>query len=123
MLAVLRERERVARVRYDGGTAWLVLHHEDLSAAFRDEISFPAEAAYRRFAEPAQGRTMQCLPAPEHRRQRELVAPWFAPRAVDELCAEVIEPIATRLVDEVTGRGEVDLVAALARPLPFEELA
>ena len=116
VLAGLRERERVASVRYDGGPAHLILRHAELSAAFRDEETFPAADAYRRFAEPAQGRTMQCMPAAEHRRHRDLVSPAFAPASVEKLARRIIEPAAIELVERIASRGEVDLVSEFARP-------
>ena len=119
ILSRLRERYRVAHVRYDGGTAALILRHGDLAAAFKNDAAFPAEQAYQRFAMPAQGRTMQCMPAAEHRGHRELVAPWFSPASVAELAPDLLEPLATRLVERFAKRGEADLVAELARPFPF----
>ena len=116
MLAGLREKERVARVRYDGGPAHLILRYADLAAAFRDEESFPAADAYRRFAEPAQGRTMQCMPPAEHRQHRDLVSPAFGPASVQTLVDRVIAPTAAELVDRMASRGEADLVTDFARP-------
>ena len=119
VLARLRRRQRVAPVRFDDADAWLILHHADLAAAFRDDVAFPAEAAYRRFAEPAQGRTMQCMPPSDHRRQRSRVAPWFSPSAIEELVPKLIEPLAQELVSRFASEGEADLVEALTRPFPF----
>jgi cytochrome P450 len=119
VLAALRSRQRVARVRYDAGEAWLILQHADLARALRDDAMFPAEAAYRRFAEPAQGRTMQCVPPSEHRRLRARVAAWFAPAAVAELVPTLLAPLAAERVERFAARGEADLVTELARPLPF----
>lgn len=106
-------------MRFDDDDAWLILHHADLAAAFRDDAAFPAEAAYRRFAEPAQGRTMQCMPPSDHRRQRSQVAPWFSPSAIEELVPKLIEPLVQELVSRFASEGEADLVEALTRPFPF----
>ncbi|MEE2665690.1 MAG: cytochrome P450 [Myxococcota bacterium] len=119
VLAELRGRHRIARVRYDGGDAWLILRHVDLAAALRNDPTFPAEAAYRRFAEPAQGRTMQCMAPQEHRRQRALVAPWFSPSAIAELVPTLLEPLARELIERFASSGEADLVRDLTRPFPF----
>ena len=118
-LAALRAEQRVGRVRYDGAPAWVILRHADLARAFRDDEMFPAAEAYRFLAEPAQGRTMQCMDPPDHRARRELVAPWFSPSSVAALVEPILEPLAVRRVERLLGRGEADLVAELARPYPF----
>src|SRR5262249_26136542 len=45
-LARLRERGPVARVRFGGAPAWIVLRHAELARAFRDAERFPPGAAY-----------------------------------------------------------------------------
>lgn len=119
VLAGLRAAHRVGRVGYDGSAARAILRHGDLAEAFRDDESFPAAAAYRSLAEPAQGRTMQCMDPPEHRVRRELVASWFSPASIAALVSPVIEPLAARWVDRLLEGGEADLVSDLARPFPF----
>jgi hypothetical protein len=54
---------------------------------------------------------------PAHNRLRKLVKKAFTPRAI-EAWRPRIEAITTRLLDRVAERGEMDLVADLARPVP-----
>ena len=67
-----------------GGTAWLILRHEDVGRAFRDPQQFPAAAANLRYSLPVQGRTLLCMEGEEHRIHRALVAEAFQPQAVQE---------------------------------------
>lgn len=118
-LRSLRASNRVAHVRYDEADVPVILRHADLADALRDEHTFPAALAYRALAEPAQGRTMQCMDPPAHRARRDLVSSWFSPASVSALVAPLLEPLAAERVDRFIDDGEADLVAALARPYPF----
>jgi cytochrome P450 len=64
---------------------------------------------------PERNRSFLVLDPPEHTRLRRLVSKAFTPRLVERLRPRVAE-----LVDELLGaaHGEVDLIAALAYPLP-----
>ncbi|MCH2171737.1 cytochrome P450 [Myxococcota bacterium] len=119
VLAPLRSQGPLARVTYDGGDAWMILRHAELSQALRDDDAFPGEQAYQRLAEPAQGRTLQCMPPRQHRRHRDLVAPWFNPSRVTELTTSLLEPLAHHRIERFAKRGEADLVSELAQPYPF----
>ncbi|WP_203723691.1 cytochrome P450 family protein [Actinoplanes teichomyceticus] len=56
---------------------------------------------------------------PDHTRLRRLVSGAFTPRRIADLRPR-IEQITDRLLDGLTGALEVDLIDALAFPLPFE---
>jgi cytochrome P450 len=110
---------------------WLLTRYEDVSALLRANMSvedrnvtdrelielreqmFGAEDEAR-----ARNRSMLDRDPPDHTRLRRLVSKAFTPRAV-----EALRPRITALVDEMldaAGRqGQVDLVDALAFPLPF----
>lgn len=61
---------------------------------------------------------VQFLDPPAHTRQRKLVSKAFTPRAI-----EARRPVVQALVDETLDRfaatGEIELIADLARPLPY----
>jgi cytochrome P450 len=63
------------------------------------------------------GRFMLQQDPPNHTRLRKLVAKAFTPRAVSALRAHV-QALADRLVDEALERGELDVIADLALPVP-----
>lgn len=112
--------ERVVPVRYLGGTAWLILRHEDVSRVFRDSTRFPASAANLRYSLPVQGRTLLCMDGEEHRIHRALVAQAFQPSAVQAHVAALLRPLANQLIDAFGARRELDLVAAYCHRYPLQ---
>ena len=110
--------ERVVPVRYLGATAWLILRHEDVGRAFRDNIRFPASAANLRYSLPVQGKTLLCMDGEEHRIHRALVAEAFQPKAVQAHVASLLRPLANELIDAFGARRELDLVAAYCHRYP-----
>jgi cytochrome P450 len=123
LAALIAAGERVVPVRYLGGTAWLILRHEDVGRAFRDPRQFPAAAANLRYSLPVQGRTLLCMEAEEHRIHRALVADAFQPRAVQALLGAVLRPLAHELIDGFGARRELDLVAAYCHRYPLRVIA
>jgi len=123
LAALIAAGERVVPVRYLGGTAWLILRHEDVGRAFRDPRQFPAAAANLRYSLPVQGRTLLCMEGEEHRIHRALVADAFQPQAVQGLLGAVLRPLAHELIDGFGARRELDLVAAYCHRYPLRVIA
>jgi cytochrome P450 len=123
LAALIAAGERVVPVRYLGGTAWLILRHEDVGRAFRDPRQFPAAAANLRYSLPVQGRTLLCMEGEEHRIHRALLADAFQPRAVQGLLGAVLRPLAHELIDGFGARRELDLVAAYCHRYPLRVIA
>lgn len=111
--------QRVVPVRYLGGTAWLLLRHEDVSRAFRDPRQFPAAAANLRYSLPVQGRTLLCMEGEEHRIHRALVAEAFQAKAVRAYVEALLKPLAHELIDAFGERRELDLVAEYCHRYPL----
>jgi cytochrome P450 len=111
---------------------WLLTRYDDVSALLRSRLSVedrnvtragPIAKMYREVlgddaARRAGGLSMLDRDPPDHSRLRRLVSAAFTPRTVAEL-----EPLVARLVGEYLDRigvaGEVNLIDALAFPLPF----
>jgi cytochrome P450 len=110
---------------------WALWRHRDVSAVLRARLSVQEDKIERRgpmaevyeqaYAEKGVETgvaSMLDLDPPDHTRLRRLVQQAFTPRTV-----EALTPIVERLVDEALDRiadaGEVDLIDALAFPLPF----
>jgi len=64
----------------------------------------------------AQSRSMLGLDPPDHTRLRRLVAKAFTPRTVENLRPKIVR-LTDELLDEM--HGEVDVISALALPLPM----
>jgi cytochrome P450 len=111
ILADLRARLRVAPVRYHGQRAFMILRYADVQQALADEEAFPSAAAYVRHAGPVMGKTIQCMGGAEHKRNRNLVSVGFRPRIMRGFVESFLTPVAHKLIDEFSARGEADLVA------------
>ena len=59
---------------------------------------------------------------PDHTRLRGLVFKAFTPRMVEQL-RDMIQAVTNRLLDKVQDKGEMDLIADLAYPLPVTVIA
>jgi hypothetical protein len=106
---------------------WLVTRYDDVQIVLRDprlEHRFQ-DMARRRAGErvttsPAflsLARWILIMNAPDHTRIRGLMARAFSTKRVEGLRPRV-QKLVDELIDRVADRGEVDLMAALARPLP-----
>ncbi|MEE6257492.1 cytochrome P450 family protein [Plantactinospora sonchi] len=111
-----------------GRTAWLVTRYEDAQRALSDPrlskgISPAGGVEYRTLVsedvERALTRHMLATDPPDHTRLRRLVAGPFAPRRVAAM-RPWIERIAERLLDDIPGDAEIDLLDAYAAPLPIQ---
>jgi cytochrome P450 len=112
------------------GRTWLAVTHDSCATLLKDDETFardPANSGSR-----TQARILRFLPRtfgllasnmlghddPEHRRLRGLVDQAFQRRTIQAMKPMITE-IADRLLDELTGRTEVDLVAGFCRDLPL----
>jgi len=125
--ARLREEARVHRVgEANGLQSWRVNRYDDVRELLGDRrLSKDPRTARRELdragiAEQADplDRTMLSTDPPEHTRLRRVVSRAFTPRRVDERMRPVVQAITDGLLDEMAPRDEVDLIQALALPLP-----
>lgn len=118
-LAEARERAPVVRVDFGGRKAWLIVGHDALRSAFKDEAAFPAGEWYRRAIEPTQGRTFESMDGPEHHLVRRLATPAFRSRAVSRMEREGLAELAHELVDTLGNEERIDLFPAFVARFPF----
>jgi pimeloyl-[acyl-carrier protein] synthase len=110
-----RERRQQSPVFFDetrGG--WMVYRHADVETVLRDTERFSADQGL-----PP---SMLVSDPPAHTRLRGLVSKAFTARRVQEL-APRIEGIVERLLDAAAARGEMDVIADFAYPLPITVIA
>lgn len=105
---------------------WFLTRHDDCNALLRDNRLghgelFEAPPEHQPLLE-MQSRWMLVKNPPDHTRLRSLVHKAFTPRMIERL-RQTIQDITDRLLDEVQDRGEMDLIAALAYPLPVTVIA
>jgi cytochrome P450 len=106
ILAVLRDDRFSVDPRK--ATALTELREEALEAAGSGGVDFMGNAA---------GTVLLFTDPPDHTRLRNLVNKAFTPRTVERLRGHITE-LVDGLIDDVTGRGEMDVIADLAYPLP-----
>lgn len=117
-----------------GRRTWFLTGHHDVQAVQRhpdigrelagltDELAAPHRAAG---LDPGHqlSRNLLNLDPPDHTRLRRLVAPAFGPRTVAPLAARIEEIVADLIEGMRAANGEVDLIEALALPLPVTVIA
>jgi unspecific monooxygenase len=106
---------------------WFVSTYEDISTLLRDRRlgrdmeGAPKPDPHTPFGELHQNSLMEKEP-PHHTRLRSLVNKAFTPARVEALRPQV-SAIAHRLLDAVQPRGEMDVLADFAEPLPVIVIA
>ncbi len=118
-----RKAGRMTAVKIHGAPAPLLTHYEDVIAAYRDEETFPAHAAYDVIAGPVMGRTIQCMTGEEHRVHRALVRSAFKPSVAQEYASTIFASAAHELIDQFIGRGQAELVEDFTRHFSFNIIA
>jgi cytochrome P450 len=104
------------------GGFWAAFSFEDVTTIARDSETF---CASERIIVPDPGRgpwlPLQSDP-PAHKEYRDIIAPLFRASRLASFEPKLVE-MTNRLIDEFIADGEVDIVSALARPLPALALA
>ncbi len=109
-----------APVYHDGrGGIWGLSRYEDVRAAGQDPQTFSSTGGSRPGIPLPH---MIDMDAPEHRRRRRIVSAGFTPEAV-RARGERIREVCDQIIDGVCERGECDLVADVAAPLPLVMIA
>lgn len=110
---------------------WVASTYDDVSALLRSNASVELRnvAAVGESGQPEQPAlspvdnvSMLHRDPPDHTRLRRLVQKAFSPKAIKALEPR-IQALTDRLLDQLDAAGSVDLVPALAFPLPFEVIA
>jgi cytochrome P450 len=106
--------------------SWLLraqgLSVEDDNVAADNPMRLLREATYGNSTQETAALSMLDRDAPDHTRLRKLVSKAFTPRAIQALQPR-ISALVEGMLDEIAAKGTVDLVDALAFPLPFKVIA
>jgi cytochrome P450 len=116
----IRNRGRMSMVKIFGAPAAILTHYEDVIAAYRDEETFPAKAAYSVIAGPVMGHTIQCMSGEEHRLHRALVRSAFKPSVARDYVPTVFASAAHRIIDRFADRGQAELISDFSRQFSFD---
>jgi cytochrome P450 len=127
---IYRELQERAPVHWDG-TTWIITRYAQVLAALRDPRLIaaritPDEAWLEQSGMAplfhAHAKMMLFSDPPDHTRLRALVSKGFTPRVVAQMRPH-IQQIVDHLLDAVQARGELELIADLAYPLPVTVIA
>lgn len=114
--------------------AWIITRYADVDRVARErDVPFSRDSGGRHVGytstgndvRPAQrlmSNTMAFHDPPDHDRLRGLVSRAFTPGAVGNMERDIAKRVA-RLLDEIAVRGEADLIADFAHPLPVGVIA
>jgi cytochrome P450 len=98
-------------VRFDPQrNCWDVFLYDDVKRVLSDYESFSSQTSLEQFS-------IVSMDPPKHRLYRSIVSKAFTPKSVNDF-APRIHQITNELLDEVAGKGEMDMIADLAFPLP-----
>lgn len=120
LYATLREAAPV--IPLEGGNMRLITRYDDVRAILRNHREFSSESSSMG---PEGVRSIIATDPPDHTKLRQLVTGPFRPAAIAALEPR-IRVIAEGLVDDLIAanrRGDADLVAAIAAPLPVIAIA
>ncbi|MDA3624466.1 cytochrome P450 [Saccharopolyspora sp. WRP15-2] len=134
--AEIRDATPVQRmVTPSGLPVWVITRYADARAALADPrlskesarirevitANLPPGADHRMFGNELSAHMLNMDP-PDHTRLRKLVVKAFTSRRVEALRPRV-EEITDRLLDEMAGQSEVDLLDSFAFPLPIQVIS
>ncbi|HEY9855579.1 MAG TPA: cytochrome P450 [Stenomitos sp.] len=100
---------------------WGVYRYADVRTVFTDVETFSSDRAQRLGRDLVRPSILSMDP-PRHRQLRALICRAFTPKAVTDLESR-IRDIASGLVDRIVDRGQLELVADFAYPLPVMVIA
>ncbi|WP_328773189.1 cytochrome P450 [Streptomyces sp. NBC_00286] len=123
----LRAEKGISKVRiWNGGTPWLVTRHADQRALMTDprvsnddcQPGFPHVSAHRAQIAPYTPKLITNTDAPEHTRLRRSVNGPFVVRRIRAMRPAIQKMVDGMIDDMLAGPNPVDLLTALALPVP-----
>lgn len=118
----LRRERPVVPLRGYFGVEHLVTRYADVQTILRDPVRFSSKANARGIG-MVMGRTIIEMEGREHVRHRNLIAPFFSPRALREELGNVLRRIANELIDQIEIKRSADLVTELTFTYPLRVIA
>jgi cytochrome P450 len=118
---VYRHLRKTAPVSKIGDGPWQIACHQDVNTVLRNHGTFSSEVSLRP-VEDRQTPTMLFSDPPIHHRLRKLVSRAFKPSHIEQQRDQITRSC-QQLVSQMLSEPEVDLVSALAAPLPVMVIA
>ena len=117
----LRREEPVAWIPAVG--LWFVTRWQDLVDAAEDPLRFPAALPGSPLDRTCGGPTVLTVDGPAQTRWREPMERTLRPRQIEQTAPDIVESIASELLDTFAADGEADLMDVYCEPLAVLSLA
>ena len=104
------------------GIIHMITRYADVEMVLKDGKTFSSKANARGIG-IVMGRTILEMEGKEHVRFRNIIAPFFGPRAMKAETGELVSSVINRLIDEFAGAGAADLVQQFTFSFPMEVMA
>jgi cytochrome P450 len=118
----LRDEQPAIAVSTMMGVNYMITRYDDVLTILKDGKTFSSRANARGIG-IVMGRTILEMEGKEHVRHRNVVAPFFGPRAMKSEMPELVGRIVHGLIDAFAGSGRADLVQQLTFTFPMQVMA
>jgi cytochrome P450 len=118
----LRDEQPALAVNTMMGVNHMITRYDDVLAILKDGKTFSSQANARGIG-IVMGRTILEMEGKEHVRHRNVVAPFFSPRAMKTDTPELVGRIVHGLIDAFAGAGQADLVQQFTFTFPMQVMA
>jgi cytochrome P450 len=128
-LARMRRKEPVQRLDMSGmpheasKPVFMVYRYDEIAQVLRDHETFSSGIIVNVFGDVFGKHVMLGMDEPAHRRYRSLVSKAFTQKALARRQDELVERVATELIDRFAGRGRAELVREFTFPYPTQIIA
>jgi cytochrome P450 len=128
-LARMRREEPVQRLdmsampHEESKPVFMVYRYEDVAQVFRDNETFSSAIILDFFGDALGKHVMLGMDEPEHRRHRALVSAAFSQKALARRQDDLVERVASELIDRFADRGRADLGREFTFPYPTQIIA
>ena len=118
----LRNEQPALAINTMMGQLYMITRYDDVLAILKDGKTFSSSANARGIG-IVMGRTILEMEGKEHVRHRNIIAPFFGPRAMKTEMPEVVGRIVHGLIDGFAGEGRADLVEQFTFTFPMQVMA
>jgi cytochrome P450 len=118
----LRAEQPAIPVNTMMGLNYMITRYDDVLAILKDGRTYSSKANGRGIG-IVMGRTILEMEGKEHVRHRNVIAPFFGPRAMKTDMPDVVGGIVNGLIDEFAADGRADLVQQFTFTFPMQVMA
>jgi cytochrome P450 len=118
----LRDEQPAIPVNTMMGVNYMITRYDDVVAILKDGKLYSSRANARGIG-IVMGRTILEMEGKEHVRHRNIIAPFFGPRAMKTEMPAVVGRIVHGLIDEFAAAGRADLVEQFTFTFPMQVMA